>query len=170
MHGRKHLVSAEVEKLIAATKGTRHETRDRCLLLLMFRHGVRVSKACGLVLSRSIAPRVLPVSRTGSCATTAPKRRAPGDQGLADRPCQDRSRRRIVSRRTASPLSRKTAWLMIRDYGRLAGLPVEAHPHMLRHACGFALADQGADTRLIQDYLGHRNIDTIRTHNQWGSR
>jgi type 1 fimbriae regulatory protein FimB len=52
-----------------------------------------------------------------------------------------------------SPLSRKTAWLMIRDYGRFAGLPVEAHPHMLRHACGFALADQGADTRLIQDYL-----------------
>src|SRR6266852_3077903 len=37
------------------------------------------------------------------------------------------------------PLSRKTAWVMIRDYGRLAGLPVEAHPHMLRHACGFAL-------------------------------
>ena len=32
------------------------------------------------------------------------------------------------------------------------------HPHMLRHACGFALADQGADTRLIQDFLGHRNI------------
>ena len=62
-----------------------------------------------------------------------------------------------------SPLSRKTAWLMSRDYGRLAGLPVEAHPHMLRHACGFALADQGADTRLIQDYLGHRNIQhTVR--------
>ena len=46
---------------------------------------------------------------------------------------------------------------------RLAGLPVEAHPHMLRHACGFALADQGADTQLIQDYLGHRNIQhTVR--------
>ena len=39
----------------------------------------------------------------------------------------------------------------------------EAHPHMLRHACGFALADQGADTRLIRDYLGHRNIQhTVR--------
>src|SRR5712692_6638536 len=56
------------------------------------------------------------------------------------------------------PLSRKTAWVAIREYGKRAGLPVEAHPHMLRHACGFALADQGADTRLIQDYLGHRNI------------
>jgi type 1 fimbriae regulatory protein FimB len=39
-----------------------------------------------------------------------------------------------------------------------AALPFFAYPHILRHACGFALADQGADTRLIQDYLGHRNI------------
>ena len=56
------------------------------------------------------------------------------------------------------PLSRKTAWVAIRAYDRQAGLSVEAHRLMLRHACGFALADQGADTRLIQDYLGHRNI------------
>jgi type 1 fimbriae regulatory protein FimB len=55
-------------------------------------------------------------------------------------------------------LATEPTWLMIRDDGRRAGLPVEAHPHMLHHACGFALADQGADTRLIQDYLGHRNI------------
>ena len=53
--------------------------------------------------------------------------------------------------------SRKTAWVAIRTYGELACLPVEAHPHMLRHACGFVLADQGADTRWIQDDLGHRN-------------
>jgi type 1 fimbriae regulatory protein FimB len=39
-----------------------------------------------------------------------------------------------------------------------ASLPLLAHPHMLRHACGFALADQSADTRLMQDYFGHRNI------------
>jgi len=41
------------------------------------------------------------------------------------------------------PLSRKTAWLAIRTYGERAGLPVEAHPHMLRHACGFALGRPG---------------------------
>jgi type 1 fimbriae regulatory protein FimB len=56
------------------------------------------------------------------------------------------------------PLSRKTIWFMIGRYGELPGLLVDAHPHMLRHACGFALADQDVDTRLIQDYLGHRNI------------
>lgn len=57
-----------------------------------------------------------------------------------------------------NPLSRKTPWFFIRKYGEIA-----AHSHMLRHACGYALADQGADTRLIQDYLGHRNIQhTVR--------
>ena len=46
---------------------------------------------------------------------------------------------------------------------RRAGLAVDAHSHMLRHAYGYALADQGADTRLIQDYLGHKQIqNTVR--------
>ncbi|HSA48378.1 MAG TPA: tyrosine-type recombinase/integrase [Candidatus Competibacteraceae bacterium] len=68
----------------------------------------------------------------------------------------------LISERRG-PLNRKTIWAAIRRYGELAGLPLPAHPHMLRHACGFALADQGADTRLIQDYLGHRNIQhTVR--------
>jgi len=48
------------------------------------------------------------------------------------------------------------------EVGRRAKLPVKVHPHMLRHTCGFALANKGRDTRLIQDYLGHRNI----THTQ----
>jgi site-specific recombinase XerD len=47
--------------------------------------------------------------------------------------------------------------------GQVAGLPFPVHPHMLRHATGFYLANRGADTRLIQDYLGHRNIQhTVR--------
>ena len=46
--------------------------------------------------------------------------------------------------------------LLMKTYSKAASLPLLAHPHMLRHACGFALADQGAD--FIQDYLGHRNI------------
>lgn len=58
------------------------------------------------------------------------------------------------------PLSRKTAWRFFRSYGEAAELDITAHPHMPRHACGFALADQGADTRLIQDYLDHRTFST----------
>jgi type 1 fimbriae regulatory protein FimB len=61
---RKHLTSAEVNKLIAATKSSRNKARDRCLVLLMFRHGLRVSEACGLTLSQvDLDSRVLHMQR-----------------------------------------------------------------------------------------------------------
>jgi len=163
MDERKHLVFAEVEKLMEVAKGSRNAARDRCLLLLMFRHGLRVSEACGLQSSQvDIESRVLHVARLKhGLSITHPLR---GDEIRAIRIwLTERAKMKpdtdafFISERRG-PLSRKTAWVMIRHYGELAGLPLEAHPHMLRHACGFALADQGADTRLIQDYLGHRNI------------
>jgi len=163
MNDRKHLVSAEVDKLLDATKGSRNAARDRCLLLLMFRHGLRVSEACGLRLSQvDTASRVLHVERLkAGLSTTHPLR---GDElkaikaWLAIRAKMEPETDAFFLSERRRPLSRNTAWLMIRRYGELADLPVDAHPHMLRHACGFALADQGADTRLIQDFLGHRNI------------
>jgi integrase len=62
------------------------------------------------------------------------------------------------------PLSRFTVCVLIKKYATAAGLgELEIHPHMLRHACGYSLANRGADTRLIQDYLGHKNIThTVR--------
>jgi type 1 fimbriae regulatory protein FimB len=168
MSDRQHLTAGEVEKLLNATKGARHEARDRCLVLLMFRHGLRVSEACGLRLSQvDLDSRVLHVARLKQgLSTTHPLR---GEEVRAlNSWLKERARMApatdalFVSARRG-PLSRKTAWLTIRTYGERAGLALPAHPHMLRHACGFALADQGADTRLIQDYLGHRNIQhTVR--------
>jgi type 1 fimbriae regulatory protein FimB len=168
MNDRRHLVAAEVDKLLAAVKGTRNAVRDRCLLLLMFRHGLRVSEACGLKLSQvDTESRVLHVARLKQgLSTTQPLR---GDElraikaWLAVRAKMKPETDAFFISERRKALSRKTVWLAIRTYGQLAGLPLEAHPHMLRHACGFALADQGADTRLIQDYLGHRNIQhTVR--------
>lgn len=57
-----------------------------------------------------------------------------------------------------NPLSRQQFYQIISTSGDNAGLSLEIHPHMLRHSCGFALANMGVDTRLIEDYLGHRNI------------
>ncbi len=163
MSDRKHLVLTEIDRLIAATKGSRNEARDRCLLLLMFRHGLRVSEACGLRLSQvDIESRVLHVARLKrGLSTTQPLRM---DEvraikaWLAERRKWNPETDAIFVSERRTPLSRKTAWAAIRAYGEKAGLSVATHPHMLRHGCGFALADQGADTRLIQDYLGHRNI------------
>ncbi|MEK8482334.1 tyrosine-type DNA invertase [Escherichia coli] len=74
----------------------------------------------------------------------------------------DRTDAIFISRR-GSRLSRQQAYRIIRDAGIEAGTVTQTHPHMLRHACGYELAERGADTRLIQDYLGHRNIrHTVR--------
>src|SRR2546425_10803885 len=134
----------------------------------MFRHGLRVSEACGLRWSQvDIESRILHVARLKQgLSTTHPLRtdeiRSIKSWLVERAKMQPETDAFFISERRGS-LSRKTVWVMIGRDGGLAGLPVEAHPHMLRHACGFALADQGADTTLIQDYLGHRNIQhTVR--------
>ena len=178
---RKHLTLLEVDRLLAATKDNpRTGLRDRCLILLMFRHGLRVTEACAMRMDQvDLESKILQVQRLkGGLSTTQPLRteeirllkgwmaerdrwlrqwRKSGGPGAA----LDRQALFLSARGTA--LSRKTFWALLRRYGELAGLSLPPHPHMLRHACGFALADQGADTRLIQDYLGHRNIQhTVR--------
>ena len=179
---RKHLTLLEVDRLLAATKeNPRTGLRDRCLILLMFRHGLRVTEACAMRMDQvDLESKILQVRRLkGGLSTTQPLRteeirllkgwmaererwlrqwrKSSGTGGAA----LDRQALFLSTRGTA--LSRKTFWALLRRYGELAELSLPPHPHMLRHACGFALADQGADTRLIQDYLGHRNIQhTVR--------
>ena len=163
---RKYLTTREVNALIDATKGSRNEIRDKCLLLLTFRHGLRVSEACGLRLEHvNLKDRQIQVSRLkGSMDSTQPlqtdelraigaylKVRGNSEEGFF---FLSEQRRRM---------DRRTVNLLMTKYSKVAKLGFIAHPHMLRHGCGFALADQGADTRLIQDYLGHRNIQhTVR--------
>jgi type 1 fimbriae regulatory protein FimB len=137
MNDRKHLSGREFERLLEAVKGSRNETRDRCLVLLMgglsTTHPLRVDKI------RAIKAWLVERARM----------KAPG--------------RSFFLSEQRRPLHRSTVNLLLPKYGEKARLPVAVHPHMLRHACGFALADQGADIRLIQDYLGHRNIQhTVR--------
>ncbi len=160
---RKHLTSLEVDKLLSATKGSRHEARDRCLLLLMFRHGLRVSEACALRLDQvDVESRVLHVARLKMGLSTSHPLRGVEIRAikawLAERERMKPKGKTFFVSQQRKPLDRRSAWLAFRKYGELAGLDLPAHPHQLRHACGFALADQGADTRLIQDYLGHRDI------------
>ena len=116
MDDRKHLTSREIEKLIAATKGARHEARDRCLLILMFRHGLRVSEALSLNLSQiDLEGRTLHVSRLKSGLSTNHPLRA--DECRAIRAwlavrekMQPETKALFVSARRGA-LSRKTAWL-----------------------------------------------------------
>lgn len=164
MTERKHLTRAEVDQMLAAAKGQRHEKRDRCLLLLMYRHGLRVSEASGLTLGDVSAEerRIYCGRLKRGMSTSHPLRE--DEVRVLKAWLRERERYAgaeggvlFLSER-GGRLTRQQIYNLVKRYGELAGLDVEAHPHMLRHGCGFALADQGADTRLIQDYLGHRNI------------
>jgi type 1 fimbriae regulatory protein FimB len=129
----------------------------------MFRHGLRVSEACRLKLDQvDTESRVLHVARLkGGLSTTQPIR---GDElraigvWLKQRARMKPTCKSFFISEQRTPLHRSTVNYVMQKFSEAAALPLLAHPHMLRHACGFALADSGADTRLIQDFLGHRNI------------
>ena len=59
---------------------------------------------------------------------------------------------------------------MVRRVGVAAKLPFAAHPHMIRHACGYKLANEGRDTRSIQLYMGHRNIQNTVGYTQLSAK
>jgi type 1 fimbriae regulatory protein FimB len=164
---RKHLTSREVESLIgAATESSRNKERDRCLLLLTYRHGFRVSEICGLPLDHvDTEGRVLHVKRLKRGLSTTHPLRADEIRAI-NAWLKIRAAMKLPATVSTffvseqrKPLHRSTVNYFLKTASAAASLPFAAHPHLLRHACGFALADQGADTRLIQDYLGHRKIE-----------
>lgn len=161
---RRYITSIEVDRLLMAAKKSSHGVRDYCLLLMCFIHGCRVSELRSLRCSDIDARKgTIFISRLKNGLST-------------QQPISDRERIAIkkwllvrmnmigadsdwlfISSR-GSQFTRQQIYRLVKSYGLKAKLLVSIHPHMLRHACGFALADQGLDTRLIQDYLGHRNI------------
>jgi site-specific recombinase XerD len=69
----------------------------------------------------------------------------------------------VFTSERGGPMSAKSFGTLFERLGRRAGMPFTIFPHMLRHACGYALANAGHDTRALQAWLGHKNIQhTVR--------
>ena len=165
VRSREHLTLDEVEALMQSAGNIgRHQHRDRTLILIMFRHGLRVSEAVDLKWDQvDFKAGSIHVNRlkNGKAATHYLE----GDEMRALR----RLRREyphspfIFVTERGGPLTRSTVNKLVERAGRLAGIEFPVHPHMLRHACGYYLANKGIDTRTIQDYLGHVSIThTVR--------
>ena len=165
VRSREHLTEDEVETLkVAAGDIGRHRHRDRTLILMMFRHGFRVSEAVDLRWDQvDFKAGSIHINRlkNGKPATHYLE----GDETRALRRLRREQTRNpfIFVTERGGPLTRSTVNKLVERAGRLAGIEFPVHPHMLRHACGYHLANKGIDTRTIQDYLGHVSIThTVR--------
>jgi integrase len=161
---REYLTESEVGTLIEVAGKNRHGQRDTTMILIAFRHGLRAAELVDLQWSQvDFSAAVLRVRRVknGSDATHPLA-------GLELRALRKLRRDSpdstfvFVSERGV-PFSTAGFAKMIERAGVEAGFDFKAHPHMLRHACGHKLANDGVDTRPLQAYLGHKNIQhTVR--------
>ena len=161
---REHLTEREVERLIEAVKDNRQGHRDATMVLIAFRHGLRAAELIDLRWEQvDLDNALLHVRRL--------KNGSPASHPLTGR--ELRALRRLqreqpkspfvfISERGA-PFSKRGFQAIVERAGEAAGFDMKIHPHMLRHACGFKLANEGVDTRTIQAYLGHKSIQhTVR--------
>jgi type 1 fimbriae regulatory protein FimB/type 1 fimbriae regulatory protein FimE len=160
---REHLTEREVEKLIDAAKKNRHGQRDATMILICFRHGLRASELCELQWSDvefETASLHLRRAKNGAAATHP----LLGDELRSLRALKREAKSPFifVSERGA-PFTVSGLQKLVERAGVAARIPFKVHPHMLRHATGYVLANKGTDTRTLQSYLGHRSIQsTVR--------
>jgi integrase len=162
---REYLTEAEVERLTKAARDNRYGHRDATMMLVAYRHGLRPAELVDLRWDQvDFASATLHVRRVkrGTPATHP----IIGDELRALRRLQREQEPQlpfVFTSEGGTPFTTAGFARMVERAGATAGLGFNAHPHMLRHACGYALANKGHDTRALQAYLGHRNIQhTVR--------
>lgn len=163
-----YLTEAEMRKFLDAARGGRYGVRDYAMTLVMYRHGLRVSELIGVRLKDLDLDtgRIYVRRKKGSLSTHQPLE---GDElralraHLRERNKRSDARSPYLFLSERGPLTRQAINYLVKEIGERAKLRFHVHPHMLRHSTGYYLANRGYDTRLVQDYLGHKNIaHTVR--------
>ena len=167
-HSKDFLTEAEMKRFLDAARHGRYDARNYAMMLMAYRHGLRVSELVDLRLKDLDLEtgRLYVRRKKGSLSTHQP---IEGDELRALRAwLREREQRRdarspylFLSER--GPMVRQAVNYLVGEIGKRAKLRFHVHPHMLRHSTGYYLANRGYDTRLVQDYLGHKNIaHTVR--------
>ena len=162
---REYLTPAEVEKLTKAARDGRYGHRDTTLILVAFRHGLRATEICDLEWSQVEFSRsaALHVRRVKNGKPSVHPLRGDEISALRELRRQFSDLGFVFATERGGPFTPDAVNRLIKRIGERAGFAFPVHAHMLRHGCGYTLANAGHDTRAIQDWLGHRSIQhTVR--------
>jgi integrase/recombinase XerD len=170
----KYLNREEIEKLLNAPPFDKPAgLRDRAMLELLYATGLRVSELCKLERSSVDGEfAVLRVTGKGNKQRLVPfgeSAREAIDRWLVDgRPAilKGRASRFLFVTARGGAMTRQCFWMLLRRYGRSAGIFRNLTPHVVRHSFATHLVEGGADLRSVQIMLGHADISTtqIYTH------
>lgn len=157
---REYLTANEVEELIkVAKKRGRYGHRDATMILLAYRHGLRVAELCSLRWEQvDFEVGLLHVRRVKHGIPSVHPLRAPELRALRQLQRESKPSPYLFLTERGSPMTAAGFRKLLTRVAELSSLPFSVHPHMLRHACGYKLVNDGHDTRSIQHYLGHKNI------------
>ena len=158
---REYLTPKEVERLIAAAKmgGRRYGLRDATMILVAFRHGLRVSELCSLTWDQiDLSHGLIHVRRLKNGIPSVHQLGGGEMRSLRALKRADGAGRYVFMTERGAPMTAAGFRKLLSRLAVGAKFQFSVHPHMLRHACGFKLANDGRDTRALQHYLGHRNI------------
>ena len=162
---REHLTPAEVERLIeTAKKRGRYGQRDASAILLAYTHGLRVSELVALSWSQiDFVDGVIHVTRLKNGRPSTHPLRGVELRALRQLRRDWPEGRFVFQNERGTPMTAAGFRKTLARIGEAAGFPWLVHPHQLRHAIGYKLANSGTDTRTLQHYLGHRSIEhTVR--------
>jgi len=160
---RKFLTETEIEAFLKAARKTRNGVRDYCIALMGYRHGFRVSELIDVRLDEvlldtaRLSVRRLKQGLSGYHPIEGDELRAIR-AWMKERTTHKLSGSPYLFLSERGPMTRQAVNYLFEVISQKAGLSVKVHPHMLRHSCGYKLANDERTTRDIQDYLGHRDI------------
>ena len=162
---REYLTPGEMENLIAtARKLGRHGHRDATMVLVAYRHGLRVSELVSLKWSQvDLKQGLLHVNRRKNGSNSTHPLFGPEIRALRKLYRDYPETPYVFVTERKGPITASTFRSVLKRAGDQTDIGLPIHPHMLRHSTGFKLANEGQDTRSIQHYLGHKNIQhTVR--------
>jgi len=170
--GGEHLTEDQVERIRKAALGLgRHGHRDATMILIAYTHALRVGELVRLRWSQINleAGKIYIEREKGSISGEHPlrgveiralKRLGPDRQGFLFR----RERKGTVE-----PITPDAFRKIVLRAAQAAGLDIAAHPHMLRHACGYKMVNDGVDLKIIKVWMGHQNVQNTDIYTRLAS-